>query len=153
LDRLAALIEPEPALLSARFAELDLGATGGRMLTLTRATLLHVAAEYRNLDAINLLLDRGADVNARASIDDRGVGGQTAIFHAVTQADGGGVAVARLLIDRGADLSVRAKLPGHYERPGEVIECTPLGYALRFQETRADGGATVALLRERMAPE
>jgi hypothetical protein len=63
------------------------------------------------------------------------------------------VAVARLLIDRGASLSLRAKLPGHYERPGEVVECTPLGYALRFQETRSDNGMTVALLRERMAPE
>ena len=53
------------------------------------------------------------------------------------------------LIDRGAGLSLRAKLPGHYERHGEVVECTPLGYALRFQETRSDKGMTVALLRER----
>ena len=153
LDRLAALIDADPALAGARFDELDFGTTGGRMLTLKGATLLHVAAEYRNLDAINLLLSRGADVNARASIDDGGVGGQTAIFHAVTQADDGGVAVTRLLIDRGADLSLRAKLPGHYEHPGEVVECTPLGYALRFQETRSDKGMTVALLRERGAPE
>lgn len=123
------------------------------MLTLKGALLLHVAAEYRNLDAVNLLLDHGADVNGRASIYDGGVGGQTAIFHAVTQADDGAVAVARLLIDRGASLSIRAKLPGHYERPGEVVECTPLGYALRFQDTRSDNGRTVALLRERMAPE
>ena len=71
----------------------------------------------------------------------------------MTQADEGGVAVTRLLIDRGADLSLRAKLPGHYERPGDVVECTPLGYALRFQETRSDNGKTVALLRERRAPE
>ena len=31
-------------------------------------------------------------------------------------------------------------------RPGEVVECTPLGYALRFP---GDAGKTVALLRER----
>jgi ankyrin repeat protein len=111
-----------------------------------------VAAEYRHLDAIHLLLSRGADVNGRASIDESGVGGQTAIFHAVTQADDGGVAATRLLVDRGANLSLRAKLPGHYERHGEVVECTPLGYALRFQETRSDKGMTVALLRERGAP-
>jgi ankyrin repeat protein len=153
LDRLAALIGANPALTSTRFDELDFGTTGGRMLTLKGAMLLHVATEYRNLDAINLLLGHGADVNARASIYDGGVGGQTAIFHAVTQADDGGVAVARLLIDRGANLSLRAKLPGHYERLGEVVECTPLGYALRFQETRSDNGMTVALLRERMASE
>jgi len=153
LDRLATLIRADPALPSARSDELDFGTTGGRMLTVKGATLLHVAAEYRNLEAINLLLGHGADVNARASIQDGGVGGQTAIFHAVTQADDGGVAVARLMIDRGASLSIRAKLPGHYERPGEIVECTPLGYALRFQETRSDKGKTVALLRERGAPE
>ena len=152
LDRLAALISADPALTSTRFDELDFGTTGGRMLTLKGATLLHVAAEYRHLDAIHLLLSRGADVNGRASIDAAGIGGQTAIFHAVTQADDGGVAATRLLVDRGADLAVRAKLPGHYERPGEVVECTPLGYALRFQETRSDKGMTVALLRERGAP-
>jgi len=43
------------------------------------------AAEYGNVDAAKLLLDRGADVNARATIDQFGIGGQTPIFHAVTQ--------------------------------------------------------------------
>lgn len=152
LDVLATLIDADRKLTSARFNTLDFGTTGGRLLTLKGATLLHVAAEYRHLDSIQLLLNQGADVNQRASIDSSGVGGQTAIFHAVTQADDAGVAVARLLIDRGADLSVRARLPGHYERPGEVVDCTPLGYALRFQETRSDGGKTVLLLREHGAP-
>jgi ankyrin repeat protein len=149
---LAVLLSADTALASTRFDELDFGTTGGRMLTLKGATLLHVATEYRHQDAIHLLLSRGADVNGRASIDKAGVGGQTAIFHAVTQADDGGVAVTRLLIDRGADLGLRARLPGHYERPGQVVECTPLGYALQFQETRSDRGRTVALLRERGAP-
>jgi ankyrin repeat protein len=152
VDDLSGLIDGNRVLTSARFNELHFGTTGGRMLTLKGATLLHVAAEYRNVAAIELLLDRGADVNGRAKIDRLGVGGQTAIFHAVTQADDGGVAPARLLIDRGADLTLRAKLPGHYEREGEVVECTPLGYALRFQKTRSDKGVTVALLRERGAP-
>jgi ankyrin repeat protein len=153
LARLAAQVDADPAVVNRRFSELDFGASGGRLLTLKGATILHVAAEYRNLDAINLLLDRGADINAPSSIDESGVGGQTAVFHAVTQRDEGGVPVTRLLIDRGADLSVRAKLPGHYERPGEVVECSPLGYALRFQSTRSDKGKTVALLRERGALE
>jgi hypothetical protein len=57
----------------------------------------------------------------------------------------------QLLIERGADLGIRVKLPGDYERPGEIVECTPLGYALLF------GGPhqrrTVTLLRERGAVE
>ena len=87
-----------------------------------------------------------------AAVDEAGVGGQTAIFHAVTQYFEGGLPVAQLLIERGADLSIRVKLPGNYERPGEVVECTPLGYALRFQE-ESRNNKTVALLRERGAVE
>ena len=75
--------------------------------------------------AAALLLDRGADVNARATVDEAGVGGQTAIFHAVTQFDDDGLPVTQLLLERGADLTVRVKLPGDYERPGEIVECTP----------------------------
>ncbi len=151
LDDLAELIDADPALVNRRFPELDCGMTGGRELTLRGGTLLHAAAEYGNLAAVALLLDRGADVNAGATVNEDGVGGQTAIFHAVTQFDDGGLPVTQLLLERGADLAVRAKLPGDYERPGETVECTALGYALLF------GGAsqrrTVTLLRERGAVE
>ena len=61
-----------------------------------------------------------------------------------------GLPVVQLLIDRGADLSVRARIPGHYEQPGEVVECTPLAYARRFPGT---DNKTVALLRQRGADE
>jgi hypothetical protein len=54
------------------------------------------------------------------------------------------------LLEHGADLSLRVSLSGHYERPGEVVECTPLGYALRFPGT---DGKTVAWLRQRGAVE
>jgi ankyrin repeat protein len=151
LDNLAELIDAEPGLVNKRFSELDCGQTGGRSLLLQGGTLLHVAAEYGNVAAAALLLDRGADVNARATVDDAGVGGHTAIFHAVTQFDDYGLPVAQLLLEGGADLTVRAKLPGDYGRPGEIVECTPLGYALLF------GGAgerrTVTMLRERGAVE
>ena len=155
LDRLAEHLDADAALIHKQFPELDFGATGGLLLTLRGATLLHVAAEYRNPEATMLLLNRGADVNARAALDAAGVGGQTPIFHAVTQRADEGLPVARLLMDRGADLSVRVKLPGHYERLGEVLECTPLGYAARFQDepSRSDKVRTVAFLRERGAVE
>jgi ankyrin repeat protein len=59
-----------------------------------------MAAEYGNLAALALLLDRGADVNARATVDDASVGGQTAIFHAVTQFDDDGSPATQLLIEK-----------------------------------------------------
>jgi ankyrin repeat protein len=146
IEQLAVQLDADPELVNRRFPELDCGQTGARHLTLRGATLLHVAAEYGNVEAARLLLDRGARVDARATVDENGVGGQTPIFHAVTQFGDWGLAVAQLLVERGADLSVRVKLPGDYERPSEVVECTPLGYALRFP---GDEGKTVMLLRER----
>jgi ankyrin repeat protein len=154
LDRLTEQLDADRTLVHRRFPELDCGSTGGRRLLLQGATLLHVAAEFGSVAAARLLLDRGADVNARATVDDGGVGGQTAIFHAVTQWDDRGLPTALLLVERGADLSVRAKLPGHYDRPDEVVECTPLAYALRFQnESDSDKRKTIAFLRARGAIE
>ena len=57
--------------------------------------------------------------------------------------------MTQLLLDHGADLSVRVRLPGHYELPDEVVECTPLGYALRFPGLELPSEATVRLLRAR----
>ena len=145
VDQLEEHLEADPTLVNRRFPELDCGQTGGRSLLLRGATLLHVAAEYGNVEAARLLLDRGADINARALVDESGIGGQTAIFHAVTQFNDFGLPVAQLLIDHGADLSIRVKLPGNYERPDEVVECTPLEYAQRFPGV---DGKTVTLLRE-----
>jgi ankyrin repeat protein len=149
LDDLAKLIDAEPGIVNRSFPELDCGQSGGRSLLLQGGTLLHVAAEYGNVTAATLLLDRGANVNVHATIDAAGIGGQTPIFHAVTQSDG--LVVAQLLLERGADLSLRVKIPGSYERPDEIVGCTPLGYALLFggeSQTR-----TVALLKEWGAEE
>lgn len=63
-----------------------------------------------------LLLDRGADVNACATVDEAGVGGHTAFFHSVTQSDDGGLPLTQFLVERGADLAVRVKLPGDEKR-------------------------------------
>ena len=153
LDRLAEHLDADSTLVHRRFPELDCGSTGARRLLLRGATLLHVAAEFGIVEAARLLLDRGADVNARATVDDAGVGGQTAIFHAVTQFGDGGLPMAQLLVERGADLTVRVKLPGHHDRPDEVVESTPLGYARRFQNDSHSEGRTIAFLRERGAIE
>ena len=145
LDRLAERVDTDPELVHRRFPELDCGSTGARSLLLQGATLLHVAAEYCSTDAATLLLDNGADVNARADLH-----GQTPIFHSVTQFEDLGLPVTRLLLDRGADLSIRVTLPGHYDRPGELVECTPLEYALLFPGVP---GKTLTLLRQKFNPK
>ncbi len=137
LDGLAYLLETDPGLAKRRFPDLDFGTTAHRGLTLRGGTLLHVAAEYGNVEAARLLLEFGTPVNARVEADARGVGGHTAIFHAVSQFHDYGLGVARLLAGFGADLNLRARMPGHYERPDEIVECTPLGYALRFPGTES----------------
>src|SRR5688572_26996105 len=153
LDRLAEQLDADSTLAHRRFPELDCGSTGARRLLLQGATLLHVAAEFGIVEAGRLLLHHGADVNARATVDDAGVGGQTAIFHAATQFGDVGLPMVQLLVEHGADLGVRVKLPGHYDRPDEVVECTPLAYALMFQTDSHSEGRTVAFLRERGATE
>jgi len=66
-----------------------------------------------------------------------------------------GLAVTELLLDRGADLSIRVKLPGNIKEPDEIVDCTPLGYAIRFpgddptHSGRLQSPKTIALLRER----
>ena len=107
-----------------------------------------MAAEFGRVDAAQLLLDRGAGVDARATVDEAGVGGQTALFHAASQWGGGGLPMVRLLVERGADLSIRVRLPGHYERPDKFV-LAALGYARQFLDEPPHAGenATVAFLR------
>jgi len=40
--------------------------------------------------------------------------------------------VAQLLIDRGADLTIRARVPGHYERKGEILDVSAAEYGMIF---------------------
>ena len=137
LNDLEKLLGEDQSLVHRQFPALDFGTSGGRMLTLRGATLLHVAAEFGNLDAVRLLLDRGAEVNGKAAVDEHGIGGQTAIFHAATQGADFGLSIVRFLVDRGADLTVRAKLPGTMK--GQTKQWTAHRWDMRFcfQETRA----------------
>ncbi len=153
-SRLAQKLDADPALVDRRFPDLDCGSTAARRLLLQGATLLHVAAEYGSLDCARLLLDRGASPNAPALIDESGIGGQTPIFHSVSQYGDYGLPVTRLLLDAGASLALRVKIPGHYDRPAEFVESTPLAYALQFpgEDWPGANAETVKLLRDRGAP-
>jgi hypothetical protein len=150
LDRVRARLEETPELIHRPLPELRFGATGARRMVLRGATLLHLAAEFGNPDAAQLLIAKGADVNVRATVDEHGIGGQTPIYHAVTQFNDFGLAVTRVLLEAGADLLVRARLPGSYENADEVVDCTPLEYAQRFPGSASPGAndKTLHLLTE-----
>jgi hypothetical protein len=135
VDLMAAKLDAEPGLVHRRWPELDWGSTAYRRMTLREGTLLHVAAEYGNVEAARLLVERGADVNARAEIDENGIGGQTPVFHAVSQFYDYGLAMVEFLVAAGADLSLRAKIPGHYERLDEFVECNAVEYGAMFPGT------------------
>lgn len=81
-------------------------------LSLKGGTLLHLAVEFGEIACLDLLLDRGADLNACSEIVD-GCGGQTPVFHAVATNQGAGLPVLEHLIRRAGrsiDRSVRVRL-------------------------------------------
>ncbi|MXZ75077.1 MAG: hypothetical protein F4207_09405 [Gemmatimonadetes bacterium] len=144
LDSLAARLEMDAGLVSARFA-LDYG----NHLTLRGSMLLHVAVEFHELDAIDLLLEHGADLNARVAVGRNGVGGQTPLFHAIGTNQGTGFHVFEHLLELKPDLAVEAFIQSNPDDNGLVMDCihkgkehyfdevlrlTPRGYAERFAE-------------------
>lgn len=112
----------DPALVQRRFAgdeifppELGCRESGMCGTPLEGAALLHLAIEYDEREIFDLLVAHGADVNARATVDSNGFGGQTPLFNAIIscaylcgrQRD---AAMARALLDRGASTEIRASL-------------------------------------------
>ena len=145
LDQLEQRLDRCPDLVKARFS-LDYG----DHLTLRGVTLLHVAVEYHELDAVRLLLRRGANLDARAEIGRNDVGGQTPLFHAIGANQGTGWETFEYLLNKGADLTVRARIQRNPAADDKVMDCvhkgqdhffpaveelTPLGYALRHESS------------------
>jgi hypothetical protein len=71
-----------------------------------KATLLHICAEFNLVSCGKLLIENGADINARAGKDSYGFGGQSPVFHTVNQNGDQSAAMLELLLDHGADLSL-----------------------------------------------
>lgn len=96
------------------------------------ATLLHVAAEYGNAGVARLLIERGADVNAKAAVDEYGLNGHTPIFHTVNSIHNYSAPILQMLIDAGAktDIQVRGITWGKgFEWETTLFDVTPLSYA------------------------
>jgi hypothetical protein len=117
---------------------------------LAGATLLHMCADYDELEIATWLLEQGMNPNAKAAIDSDGFGGHTALFASVVSQPNfwmnllGQPQVApftQLLLDRGADPNVRASLrkqlhPGYAPKydieKHEYRDVTALGWGKQF---------------------
>jgi hypothetical protein len=74
-----------------------------------QATLLHICGEYNHVACAEVLVKYGADINARAGVDEYGFGGQTPIFHTVNQNENKSIDVMNFLLSKSADLEVTVK--------------------------------------------
>lgn len=129
IDLLEAHLARDPHLLTRTFTHEEIyppsmgchdeiNATQGTPLKGT--TLLHMCADYDEIDIARWLIEKGADVNTLAEVDSDGFGGHTALFCTVVSQpnfwmnyNDRGPYVApftRLLLDHGADPNIRASL-------------------------------------------
>jgi hypothetical protein len=128
------------------------------------ASLLHVAAEFGLANAARILIDAGADVEAKAAVDDYGFNGHTPIFHTVCQHNNHCKPVMQLLLDQGAKADVR--LHGitwgkGFEWETTIFDVTPLSYAQagllpQFQRKEVDVYENIRLMAQaadRILPE
>ena len=93
---------------------------------------LHICAEFNCIRCTRVLLENGADVNARADQDAEGIGGHTPVFHAVNSIFNYCRPTMEILVEAGADLDIRVKalLWGESMNWETVVyDVTPLSYA------------------------
>lgn len=125
-DRLESAIRSDPALLTHRTTMVS------AFTPLVGASLLHVAAEYCNAEAARVLLELGADVNAKAAVDQHGLNGHTPIFHTVNSSHNRAAPIMKLLLDGGAktDVHVQGIAWGRgFEWETTLFDVTPVSYA------------------------
>jgi hypothetical protein len=128
IDLLEAHLRRDPALLKRTFSHEeiyppefrchdDVQATQGTPLRGT--TLLHMCADYDELEIARWLLEKGMSTNVRSAVDSEGFGGYTALFVTVVSQPNfwmnykGREQVApftKLLLEHGADPNIRGSL-------------------------------------------
>jgi hypothetical protein len=99
---------------------------------LVGASLLHVAAEYGNADVARVLIEMGADLNAKASIDEYGLNGHTPIFHTVNSSQNRSAPILKMLLSARAasDIAVSGITWGKgFEWETTLFDVTPISYA------------------------
>lgn len=100
---------------------------------LYEASLLHICAEFNHVSCGEILVKHGADINARAGIDEHGFGGQTPIFHTVNQNQDQSRDMMNYLLSKSADLhiTVAGLIWGKgYEWETLIPAVNPISYAM-----------------------
>lgn len=126
VEGVASAVRTRPALLDHRTSMVS------AFTPLAGASLLHVAAEYGNAEVARLLIELGADVNARAAVDEYGLNGHTPIFHTVNSSHNRAAPILQMLLDAGAksDIAVRGITWGKdFEWETTFFDVTPVSYA------------------------
>jgi ankyrin repeat protein len=154
-EALAAAVHKDPGLLKHRTTMVC------AFTPLSGASLLHVAAEYGHLQVARKLIELGTDVDARATSDSFGFGGQTPLFHTVNSNANRSEPVMRLLIEAGARADVF--LPGitwgkGFEWETECFDVTPVSYAQlgllrQFQRSEEDIYGNIRTLLQALSRE
>jgi len=127
-DKLETLIKADPNIIHRTYNHFKCTFT-----PLRGGTLLHYAAEYRHLACATVLLNNGADINARAGLDKNGFGGHTPIFHLVNSLGGHELVLLHLFLQHQPDLdiTVKALVWGEgYEWETFIPAVNPLSYAM-----------------------
>ena len=117
-------------------------------------TLLHICVDFDEIEIARWLIEHGADVNAKAEIDEEGFGGHTPLFGCVVSQAfmcrlDQNAALARLLLDNGADPNARASLRKRLrfvadESMHEYRDVTPLAWGKRFHGPGSPGHTWVS---------
>jgi hypothetical protein len=100
---------------------------------LHKATLLHICAEFNHVSCAGVLVKYGADINAKAGVDENGFGGQTPIFHTVNQILNHSIDMLNFLLSNSADLknTVTGLVWGKdYEWETLIPSVNPISYAM-----------------------
>src|SRR5688572_12671476 len=98
-----------------------------------KVTLLHICAEFNHLSCAEVLVNYGADINAKAGVDEDGFGGQTPVFHTVNQNSNNSIDILKFLLNQHVDLlyTVRGLTWGQgYEWETLIPSVNPISYAM-----------------------